>query len=82
MRHSKRVRTSKTGRLAYGGLHPGMVGCRILDLSDTGVCVETYATLVNAPEFLTLEFCGIYIRVRRCWVLGNQIGLEFIFDTT
>lgn len=79
-RRSPRVDTAKTGRLAYGGLHPGMVGCRILDLSANGVRVETYATLSEVPEFFTLEFEGTYYRAQRIWTHGNEIGLDFAFD--
>jgi hypothetical protein len=80
MRGSKRVLTTKSGRLAYGGLSPGLVNCKILDLSETGMRVETSAALSPAPEFVSVEFCEIYCRARLCWVRGKEIGLEFIFD--
>ena len=82
MRRTKRVATSHSGRLAYGGLDPGVVNCRILDLSETGVRVETNVTLNPIPEYFSVEFCGIYCRVRRCWANGREIGLEFVFDAT
>jgi hypothetical protein len=68
------------GRLAYGGLTPGILGCQILDLSETGTRVETYSTLDSVPEFMSIEFSDIYCRVRRRWTNAKQIGLEFIFD--
>ena len=79
-RRKAREIVSKTGRLAYGGLQPGMVGCQICDLSESGIRVETYATLSEMPEFFTLEFEGNYFRARRVWTYGNEIGLEFIAD--
>jgi hypothetical protein len=80
MRRTKRVQTTKTGRLAYGGLAPGLVNCRILDLSETGLRVETTAMLTPMPEIFSVEFCDIYCRARLCWAKDNEIGLEFMFD--
>ncbi len=80
MRHTKRVLTEKTGRLAYGGVQPGLINCRILDLSETGVRIETFVLLDPLPEFFSLEFCDVYCRVRRCWAKDHEIGLEFIFN--
>jgi hypothetical protein len=68
------------GRLAYGGMSTGMVGCEVLDLSASGVRVETFVQLDELPETLSLEFDGTYSRARRCWADGRQIGLEFIAD--
>jgi hypothetical protein len=80
MRRTKRVPTGKTGRLGYGGPNPGVIHCRVLDLSESGVRVETNVTLSPMPEFFSIEFCDVYCRVRRCWAKGYEIGLEFIFD--
>lgn len=68
------------GRLAFGGLSTGLVGCEILDLSDTGARVEVFARLDDLPEYLSLAFGGTYHRVRRCWMRDREIGLEFIAD--
>ena len=73
LRATKRVLTGKAGRLGYGGLCPGMVNCRILDLSEGGIRVETSAMLEPTPEFFSVEFCGIYCRVRHCWAEGREI---------
>lgn len=81
-RRAGRVTANLQGRLAYGGMHPGLVGCDVLDMSETGVRVETFARLGELPETLTLEICGVYNRVRRAWEQERQIGLEFIFDDT
>ena len=79
-RNARRKPATVQGRLGYGGIHPGLVGCDILDLSETGVRVETFCQLDEVPEICTLEICGVYNRARRCWVRGRQIGLEFIFE--
>jgi hypothetical protein len=81
-RRARRQHAGLRGRLAYGGLQPGLVGCDILDLSETGVRVETFVQLDDLPETLSLEFCGAYHRARRCWVRGRQLGLEFIIEDT
>jgi hypothetical protein len=75
-----RAQASLQGRVAYGGMNPGLVGCDVLDMSEAGVRVETFAQIDQLPEILTLEICGVYNRARRCWAEGRQIGLEFIFE--
>jgi hypothetical protein len=79
-RLAAREPASLLGRLAYGGLTPGLVGCDVLDISETGVRVETFAPLEHVPELVTVEICGVYNRARCSWVRGRQIGLEFVFD--
>lgn len=81
MRRTKRVHTSLNGRLGYGGPSPGLIFCQVLDLSETGVRVETYVRLDPMPEFFSIEFGDVYCRVRRRWFKGHEIGLEFIFAT-
>lgn len=68
------------GRLAYGGENPGLVGCDVIDMSEAGVRVETFAQIEQLPEVLTVEICGVYNRARRCWAMGRHVGLEFIFE--
>jgi hypothetical protein len=80
MRRANRVQTSVPGRLGYGGPEPGVAFCRVLDLSEAGVRVELFAPLDPMPELFSIEFEDVYCRARRCWVKGNEIGLEFIFD--
>ena len=77
-----RVPVSVQGRLAYGGVTTGLVGCDVLDMSEAGVRVETFALIEQLPEILTLEICGVYNRARRCWVRERQVGLEFIVEDT
>ena len=79
-RHAKRTPSSKTGRLAFGGLNPGMVGCQLHDLSETGVRLETYVALTDFPAFFTLEFDGAYYRGRLIWMRGKELGLAFMPD--
>ncbi|MGO9818848.1 MAG: PilZ domain-containing protein [Acidocella sp.] len=79
-RRAKRTPVKRTGRLAFGGLTPGMVGCQILDLSETGVRVRTFATLDPVPEFFSIEFCDVFSRARLRWSKDQELGLEFIFD--
>jgi hypothetical protein len=79
-RHATRENLSSLGGLAYGGEEPRVLSCEVLDISETGVRVETYVHPVDIPEFVSLTFGGRYYRARRCWVEGNQIGLELIPD--
>jgi len=81
MRRTKRVQTSLSGRLGYGGLEPGLVCCQVLDLSESGVRIEIYVPLDPMPEFFSIEFGDVYCRARRRWSKGHEIGLEFLFDT-
>lgn len=78
LRAAVRDGTSIPARLAYGGLKPGLVGCEILDVSEGGVRVSTFARLDPCPEFFSVEFLGVYSRARRSWSKDHQIGLEFI----
>jgi hypothetical protein len=79
-RGAKRAPVKRDGRLAYGGLNPGIVGCQILDLSETGVRVRTFTTIDPVPEFFSIEFCDVYSRARLRWSKDHELGLEFIFD--
>ncbi len=79
-RQALRETTLLHGRLGYGGEHPGLVSCDILDVSKTGVRVETFIHLDHLPDSFSVEICGMYNRARLCWATGNQMGLEFIVD--
>jgi len=79
-RHGERGEIHSPGRLAYGGLNPALIGCEVIDLSDTGVRVETYVALNPVPQFFSFEFGKIYCRARTRWSKGKEIGLEFIFE--
>ena len=80
MRRTERVQTSQEGRLGYAGVEPGIIICRVLDVSELGVRVEIFESLDPMPEFFSIEFGEVYCRARRCWVKDQEIGLEFIFD--
>ena len=81
-RRATRENLSSLGRLAYGGEEPRVLSCEVLDVSETGIRVETYVHPIDIPEFVSLSFGGLYYRARRRWVEGNQIGLELIPDET
>jgi hypothetical protein len=81
-RQAVREATNLQGRLGYGGLQPGLVGCEVLDVSTTGVRVQTFTQLDGLPDTVSVEVCGVYNRARRCWVAGNQVGLAFIEEDT
>ena len=80
LRATVRASTAFQGRLAYGGLQPGLVGCEILDMSEGGIRVSTFARLEPCPELFSVEFNGVYSRARRSWSKGHEIGLEFIVE--
>lgn len=80
LRAAVRSSTNFQGRLAYGGLRPGLVGCEILDMSEGGIRVSTFSQLDPCPELFSVEFNGLYSRARRSWSKGHEIGLEFIFE--
>jgi hypothetical protein len=65
------------GRLGYAGLRPKLVGCEVLELSDTGAYVETYALIDDVPQLFTLEINGEYHRARLIWSEGRNIMLAF-----
>jgi hypothetical protein len=76
-RHEKRSPTIKSGKLFYGGAHPTVIDCLVLDLSDGGARVETILA-ADIPEALFLRAGnGAERRVYRRWGSGQQIGLEF-----
>jgi hypothetical protein len=65
------------GRLGYGGQKPKLVGCEILNLTDIGALVETYAPVDAAAKFFTLEIDGQYHRAQLVKSEGRQILLAF-----
>ena len=68
------------GRLGYGGQKPRLVGCEILQLSDTAAYVETYVLIDELPELFTLEINGQYHRARLCYAEGQKLRLEFFTE--
>jgi hypothetical protein len=65
------------GRLGYGGQTPKLVGCEILNLTDIGALVETFAPVDAAAKFFTLEIDGEYHRAQLVKSEGRQILLAF-----
>jgi hypothetical protein len=68
------------GRLGYGGQKPKLVGCEILELTETGAVIETYAEVDKTAELFTLEINGKYQRARLCYAEGQKLRLEFFFE--
>jgi len=77
---TKRRPVDLHGRLGYGGQKPRLVGCEILELSETGAYVETYARIDETGELFTLEINGKYQRARLCYAEGQRLRLEFFFE--
>jgi hypothetical protein len=72
-----RARTLKSGKLFFGGFHKTVFDCLVLDISDTGVRIET-AVMIDAPETAFLQIQEDMIGpMKRRWAAGNQIGFEF-----
>jgi hypothetical protein len=75
-RRAPRARTLKTGKLFFGGFHKTAIDCLILDLSESGVRIET-AVMIDAPETAFLQIQGEMIGpMKKRWATGNQIGFE------
>ena len=53
-RSKSRARTLRSGKLFFGGFHKTVFDCLVLDLSETGVRIET-AVMIDAPETAFLQ---------------------------
>jgi hypothetical protein len=73
----RRHQADLQGRLGYGGRTPKLVGCEILELTDIGALVETYAQVDAMAKFFTLEIDGQYHRAQLVKSKGRQILLAF-----
>jgi hypothetical protein len=77
-RSKPRWRTIKTGQLFFGGFHKTVFDCLVLDMSETGVRIET-AVMIDAPETAFLQIQDEMIGpMKKRWASGNQIGFEFV----
>jgi hypothetical protein len=65
------------GRLGSGGQKPKLVGCEILDLSESGAVVEPYAPVDETAQYFTLEFNGQYRRAKLVKSEARQLLLAF-----
>jgi hypothetical protein len=75
-RSMPRLRTIKTGKLFFGGFHKTVFDCLVLDVSETGVRIET-AVMIDAPETAFLQIQDDMIGpMKKRWASGNQIGFE------
>jgi hypothetical protein len=80
-RNAERLRALKSAKLIYGGFSATVIDCLLIEISETGARVET-AVMMHVPEFLVLRLSDNTERqARRCWAVGNEIGLAFIPPT-
>lgn len=80
-RQKSRGRTFKVGKLIFGGAHPVVIDCLVIEMSARGARVET-AVMIQVPDRLTLRLVdSTEFPARRAWAIGNKIGLEFLLDT-
>jgi hypothetical protein len=76
-RGKPRWRTLKSGKLFFGGFQKTVFDCLVLDLSETGVRIET-SVMVDAPETAFLQIQEEMIGpMKKRWASGNQLGFEF-----
>lgn len=75
-----RSRVELHGRLGFTAEKPRLVGCEVLQLSDTGAYVKTHVLIDNPPKLYTLEINGQYHRARLCYAEGQRLRLEFFFE--
>lgn len=78
-RRERRLQTLMSGKLVFGGFSPTVIDCIVLNLSDSGACLETNI-LMNTPEQLSLILNNCTHPSLRCWALGNQMGIKFLDD--
>ncbi len=73
-RQQRRARTLKTGKLFFGGFQKTAIDCLVVDISDTGLRVET-AVMIDVPETAFLQMQEQMIGpLKKRWASGNQIG--------
>ena len=78
-RRETRINKMLFGELCFGESIFDTVDCRITELSDSGLRVETY-DITPVPDFMSIRFLNKERRVRKCWASGDEIGLEFVND--
>jgi hypothetical protein len=77
-RQKSRGRTFKVGKLIFGGGHPVVIDCLVIEMSARGARVET-SVMIQVPDRLTLRLVdSTEYNARRAWAIGNRIGLEFL----
>ncbi len=65
------------GRLGMSGPRPRLVGCTILEFSESGALVEVFAPVDEAVKYFTLEFNGHYQRARLVRAEERKLLLAF-----
>jgi hypothetical protein len=77
-RQKSRGRTFKVGKLIFGGAHPVVIDCLVIEMSARGARVET-SIMIQVPDTLILRLVdSTEYKARRAWAIGNKIGLEFL----
>ena len=75
-RRETRSKTIRSGKLTYGGFSKTVIDCLVVEVSNRGARIET-GVMINVPETVFLNLNGnIVQQMRRCWAIGNQVGLE------
>jgi hypothetical protein len=77
-RKEPRQRVLRAGKLYFGTFSPTVIDCLVIEQSGNGVRVET-PEMTQVPELFKIRVGdGPLHRARRCWTLGQVIGLEFL----
>ena len=80
-RRETRSKTIWSGKLTYGGFSKTVIDCLVVEVSNGGARIET-GVMINVPETVFLNLNDNMVRqMRRCWAIGNQVGLEAISIT-
>lgn len=79
-RHQPRMRTLKQGRIYLNNLQ-STIDCTVRNLSSAGAGLRLMGPTA-IPEFFRLKISdsGAIRRVRKCWHLNNDLGVEFLSD--
>lgn len=68
------------GRLGLSGPRPRLMGCTVLEFSNSGAVVEVFAPMDETAKFFTLEFNGQYHRARLVRAEGEKLLLAFFAE--
>lgn len=79
-RREPRLRTLKQGRIYLNGLQ-STIDCTVRNLSAGGAGLRLMGPTA-IPEFFRLRISdnGVVRKVRKCWHLNNDLGVEFLPD--
>lgn len=79
-RRTQRMRTLKQGRIYLNNLQ-STIDCTVRNLSSGGAGLRLMGPTA-IPEFFRLKISdsGTIRKVRKCWHLNNDLGVEFVSD--